>query len=365
MNSYLAKISDEVESGEVPPPVTTREFLSWFGAQRRGYSIVRQIRRELEKYDLLTAPDFESNYIDAPLHLIRIARVEEPVSEPDERVEIAPEGTEARVDLPGTNSDWVLRDPTYRISKLAPANQAIISVRPDSTLAEVVGLLLLKNFSQLPVMTNEREVKGVITWTSIGSRLALSKLSGDAARNFMEPHHEIRSSFSIFDAIPIIVTHQYVLVRSEDNRISGIITASDLSEQFRLLAEPFLLLGEIENLLRGLIADRFSTEDLAGVRDPSDAARKIQGPDDLAFGEYLRLLEKPERWEQFGLAIDRVGFCKDLDNIRRIRNDVMHFDSDGVLPRELDSLRDFKKFLKSGSEHHFFQRQQVGRLSET
>ena len=81
------------------------------------------------------------------------------------------------------------------------------------------------------------------------------------------------------------------------------------------------------------------------VRDPSDAARKIQGPDDLAFSEYLRLLEKPERWEQFGLAIDRVGFCKDLDNIRRIRNDVMHFDSDGVLPKELDSLRDFKKFL--------------------
>jgi hypothetical protein len=112
-----------------------------------------------------------------------------------------------------------------------------------------------------------------------------------------------------------------------------------------LLAEPFLLLGEIENLLRGLIADRFSNEDLAGVRDPSDAGRKIQGPDDLAFGEYLRLFEKPERWEQFGLAIDRVSFCRDLDSIRQIRNDVMHFDSDGVLPRELDSLRDFKTFL--------------------
>jgi hypothetical protein len=205
---------------------------------------------------------------------------------------------------------------------LAPANQAIISVKPDSTLAEVVGLLLLKNFSQLPVMTNERDVKGVITWTSIGSRLALAKTSGEIARHFMEPHHEIRSSLSIFDAIPIIVTHQYVLVRSEDNKISGIITASDLSEQFRLLAEPFLLLGEIENLLRGLIADRFSSDDLAGVRDPGDSGRKIQGPDDLAFGEYLRLFEKPERWEQFGLAIDRVGFCRDLDSIRQIRNDV-------------------------------------------
>jgi len=161
----------------------------------------------------------------------------------------------------------------------------------------------------------------------------------------MEPHHEIRSSFSIFDAIPIIVTHQYVLVRGNDNKITGIITASDLSDQFRLLAEPFLLLSEIENLLRSLIADRFSVEDLVDIRDPNDKSREIQGPGDLAFGEYLRLLEKPQRWQKFGLSIDRTAFCKDLDNIRRIRNDVMHFDSDGVLPKELDNLRDFKKFL--------------------
>ncbi|MBR1284904.1 CBS domain-containing protein [Bradyrhizobium sp. AUGA SZCCT0177] len=344
MNTNLAIISEQVASGEASPTVTTREFLSWFNAQRRGYSIVRQIRRELELHNLVTVPDFESNYIDAPLHLLPTVPIP-PLPGQDKAIKdtIADE-IEAQTDRTEASSDWVRRDPTYRISKLAPANQAIISVKPDSTLAEVVGILLLKNFSQLPVMTNERDVKGVITWASIGSRLALSKPPGDAARNFMEPHHEIRSSFSIFDAIPIVVMHQYVLVRGEDNKVSGIITASDLSEQFRLLAEPFLLLGEIENLLRGLIADRFSSADLIEGRDPSDA-REIQGPDDLAFGDYLRLLEKPERWAKFGLAIDRVSFCKDLDNIRRIRNDVMHFDSDGVLQKELDSLRDFKKFL--------------------
>ena len=253
--------------------------------------------------------------------------------------------TAASIDVRASTSDWAREDPTYRISKLAPANQTVISIKPDGSLAEAVALLLLKNFSQLPVMSNEREVKGVITWASIGSRLALSKSPSGWARDFMEQHHEIRSNFSIFDAIPIIVTHQYVLVRGEDNKISGIITASDLSAQFQSLAEPFLLLGEIENLLRNLIAERFSPEDLAAIRDPSDSSRQIEGPDDLAFGEYLRLLENPDRWKQFSLAIDRVSFCKDLDGIRRIRNDVMHFDSDGVLPKELEQLRDFKAFL--------------------
>jgi CBS domain-containing protein len=346
MNSYLARIADEIANGKSPAPVTTREFLSWFGAQRRGYFIVRSIRRELENAGLQTVPDFESNYIDSPLDLCRVASTEADLSfsKLDATATTSKESTEAQADAPSTNSEWVRKDPTYRISKLGPANQTVVSVKPDSTLAEVSALLLLRNFSQLPVMTNERDVKGVITWASVGSRLALST-PGTYARDFMEPHHEIRNHFSIFDAIPIIVSHQYVLVRGEDNRITGIITASDLSEQFRLLAEPFLLLGEIENFIRGMIADRFTVTELSDARDPGDGERQIQGPDDLAFGNYLRLLEKPERWKQFGLAIDRVSFCKDLDNIRRIRNDVMHFDPDGVPPKELDSLRDFTKFL--------------------
>ena len=99
--------------------------------------------------------------------------------------------------------------------------------------------------------------------------MALGK-HGEKASEFMEPYHEIRSHFSIFDAIPTIVKHQYILVRGEDQRITGIITASDLSEQFQTLSEPFLVLGEIENILRGMIADRFSNSDLIGARDPKD-----------------------------------------------------------------------------------------------
>jgi CBS domain-containing protein len=345
MNSYLAKVADELANGKSPSPVTTREFLSWFDAQRRGYWIVRSIRRDLEKAGLQTVPDFESNFIDAPLDLRRVMPAGSGQSLSTKATKEATNGSAPeQQDVPSPTSEWVRRDPTYRISKLGPANQAVVSVKPDSTLAEVTALLLLRNFSQLPVVTNEREVKGVITWASVGSRLALSK-TGTHARDFMESHHEIRNHFSIFDAIPLIVSHQYVLVRGGDNRITGIITASDLSEQFRLLAEPFLLLGEIENFIRSMIADRFSVTDLVDARDPNDGDRQMQSPADLTFGGYLRLLENPERWKKFGLAIDRSSFCRNLDNIRRIRNDVMHFDPDGVPSKELDSLRDFTKFL--------------------
>jgi len=54
----------------------------------------------------------------------------------------------------------------------------------------------------------------------------------------------------------------YVLVRDQrDRRITGIVTASDLSLQFQALAEPFLLLREIELHVRQLLGDKLGTED--------------------------------------------------------------------------------------------------------
>src|SRR5205814_5319927 len=97
----------------------------------------------------------------------------------------------------------------------------------------------------------------------------------------MEPHAEISADASLFTAIPLIVQHQYVLVRGPDQRIVGIVTTSDLSLQFQQLAEPFLLLGEIENHIRRMIGPHFGPQELAAVRDPGDGERKIESVADL------------------------------------------------------------------------------------
>jgi hypothetical protein len=161
----------------------------------------------------------------------------------------------------------------------------------------------------------------------------------------MDLHQEIRSDVSIFQAIPIIVQHSYVLIRGNDGSLTGIVTASDLSVQFQQLAEPFLLLGEIENHIRGILGVKLEQSDLAAVRDPSHP-RKIEAPSDLTFGEYVRLLENEDRWSKLGLSLDRKTFCAGLDDVRKIRNDVMHFDPDGILPADLEQLRHFAQFLQ-------------------
>jgi hypothetical protein len=113
-----------------------------------------------------------------------------------------------------------------------------------------------------------------------------------------------------------------------------------------VLGEPFLILGEIENHIRILIEGKFTKQDLAEARNPTDAGREIESVSDLTFGEYVRLLENPDRWDKLDLALDRVTFVKDLEEVRIIRNDVMHFDPEGIDDGDLKKLRDFVAFLQ-------------------
>ena len=341
----LTEIARALKAGESVQVVTVRTFLSWFwGAQRRGHWIVSYIRDLLEEAGLRTEPDFESAYLDSEMQFIltdeeNIVASQTVGIEVPEKITVS-DHTEIRV------VKAAFADPTYRVSKLAAANRRPVSVQPDATLAESATVMMANDFSQLPVMTSERDVKGIISWRSIGNRLALGQ-KPVVAREAMEPHAEISSDASLFTVIPLIVEHEYVLVRGSDQRIVGIVTTSDLSLQFQQMTEPFLLLGEIENHIRRIISSHFDQAELEAIKDSGDGPKKVETASDLTFGEYKRLLEEPSRWNRLNLQIDRVVFIHLLDRVREIRNDVMHFDPDGIPENDLNVLRDFARFLRT------------------
>lgn len=237
---------------------------------------------------------------------------------------------------------WIKRHVGYPIGRLRAANQEVLSVKPDAAISEAVTLMMAKGFSQLPVMTTPWELKGILSWKSIGARLAL-RTPVERARDAMLKACEISSDASIFEAIPIISAEDYVLVRN--TRITGIVTASDLSLEFQNLTEPFLLLGQIENCVRNLIGDTFSAEELHATRKAL-GGKPTHGLADLTFGEYIHLLQNRERWHRVGLNVDRAVFCEHLEMVRDIRNRVMHFAEDAVGETRLAALREFARFLK-------------------
>ena len=317
---HLKNINEQLDKGVIPPKETVRNILGWFGVSRRGYNVVRRIRTEFDKFKLVTVPDFEFAYIDEAIQFERPGQHED------------------------TNPHTA--DPIYRIGRLESANQKPISVKPDAPLEKATTLMLTHDYSQLPVMTTDRDVKGIISWRTIGSKLAL-ECTGSRVSDFMGKPNVLSIETSLFDAIKVVSESEYVLVQASDRTICGIVTATDLTFQFRNLAEPFLLIGETESHVRKLIYGKFSVAELQDIRNENDPHRVVESVADLTFGEYVRLIENEERWSKLDIKIDRVEFTKRLDHVRNIRNDVMHFDPDGLSDEDIAVLRDFAKFLSS------------------
>ena len=149
----------------------------------------------------------------------------------------------------------------------------------------------------------------------------------------------------LFDAVDLIARAGYVLVRGQDNLITGIVAASDLNGLFLQLAEPFLLVGEIESHIRRIIHGKFTREELVSISQSSDF-QTIDHLPAMTFGEYCRLLEDPNRWERLNLQFDKTVFVSLLHEIRSIRNNVMHFNPDGLDPEEIQKLRNASRFFQ-------------------
>jgi hypothetical protein len=334
----LLHIAQELKAGRPVPSITIREFLTLFEAKRRGFFVVQNIREKLEGAGLATSPDFEEpGWIETPINFI--LKTKDP--EQPERAE-TPDMNDTMGSAAAEAGDpqYTFEDTSYRVDQLKVANQKIISVKPDWLINQVVTLMLFRNVSQVPVMPNERDVKGIITWKSIGAKSSFGG-TGRYARDFVEEHHEVRSDSSLFKAIPFITTYDYVLVRAPDRRISGIVTSSDLSIEFRDRTEPFLLLSEIENWIRNIIRQRFTPQELSAVFEKTPDNADVSN---MTFGEYLLLLQNPDRWTQLRLNIDREIFCERLGVVKEIRNDVMHFKF-RTKGEDIDSLREFSSFL--------------------
>ena len=314
----FAVISGLIKNGTAGPTEKVRTLLSWFEVKRRREGVVAEIKKALDEHNLGTEPDFEKTWIDGDIQFVRKSK-------------------SAANDIP--------IDPTFRLGRLESANKKVVSVAPTDDLKKAVTLMLTNDFSQLPVMNGPREVKGIVSWKTIGARLALEKPCNQC-KDFMEAAHVISNDVSLLEAVDIIGKHDYVLIQAADKSISGLVTASDFSLQFRAMSEPFLLVGEIENGIRHLLYGKFNSKELGKARDENDSKRIVETPSDLTFGEYVRLLESECNWKKLNIKIDRVEFIHQLNRVREIRNDVMHFDPDGIDSKDVSFLFRFAQSLK-------------------
>ncbi|RVD28329.1 CBS domain-containing protein [Mesorhizobium sp. M4B.F.Ca.ET.017.02.2.1] len=304
---------------------TVRNFIWWFGAYRRGPLIVDRISESLGKYNLEAEPDFRTTYVD---HYIKV------FAKSDGAKKQAPK--EEALASDATFSD-------FRISQLESANRTLITVAPNDPLEKAVSLMLAHDFSQLPVLNSARTIIGVISWKSIGSKLAVVGI-GHLVKDFVNECTVVEHDRPIFEVYDLIYRDEFVVVRAEDRTFSGIVTTSDLADEFRKVSEAFLVLGEIERNIRRLL-DRWNTLSEERICEICNIP-KFDGFHKLTFGGYLRIIENDEFWSSIPFKLHRKTFVDLMDNIRITRNSVMHFNPDPSSEKELRQMRNFSGLLQ-------------------
>lgn len=310
-------------------PSVATEYL---GYSRRGWKVVQAVNEMLDEHDVLCEPEFGSAWFYGQIEI-----------KPKPKVGTAKQSDEAEE-----------TDPTPRLSLLKTANlnkiketgegKGLTYVSRDTPLNQAITLMILNDFSQLPILSGQRDVDGVISWKSIGRALALGKTCSIVSDckddviilNYDEP---------LFNAVKFVLEKDFVLVRQKDKTISGIVTMTDIGEQFITMAEPFLIIEQIENHIRKILDQKFSTEELSLQQTYEEKPKEIKNLSDLTFGQYIKIIEDPKKFEKLKINIDRSLLVNQLDEVRKIRNDVMHFDPDGITSESLELLRQTVTFL--------------------
>ncbi len=233
------------------------------------------------------------------------------------------------------------------VGSLTAANVTPVFVNRDCELSEATSEMRLNDYSQLPVMQNLRRVDGWISWKSIG------KASGECkfVRECMDRNVTILPEDTpLLDAVRTISEKEVVLIQNPTTKeICGLVTTTDLADEYHSLAEPFLLIREIEYRLRQLVERaRYPLTVLQQAKHDADSQREIRRPSDLTFGETVRLLKNPHHWSSLPISGHQPTIMRHLDRISRIRNRVMHFDEKPLSKEDLNKLRATAKFMREG-----------------
>jgi len=317
ISEKFKEIVREIKETDREFEVTPRELLWFFYFEKRTKGNRFWVNKFLNDNQLEVFPDYTTSWIDEKIILRHKKRAKSRKN----------------------------NEPIQRIQLLDSANKPPITVSREAKLKEAMTLMMMHNFSQLPVLTGTRTVHGVITWETIGYGLT-NNCGSELVKDFISNDITILDyETPLLDAISIIIKKEFVLVQKSDKSICGIVTLADISAQFLIVSEPFLLLEQIENHIRQILDGKFLVKELKEFCKIGDNERDIEHIDDLNFGDYIRIIEKPEHWDRLKLNIERTHFIKHLDKVREIRNDIMHFDPDGITADQRSDLIKMAKFL--------------------
>jgi hypothetical protein len=340
-DEFLDSALKAAESGS-PRQVTVRELIGVWGSRVRDFGVNERVNADLNNRGLTTRPDFRAVTLDDTVSVILTTQMpsDEPLvgiaDKPSEALEVAQVTITA-------DDDEVAWDHGLTIGNLPSASKVVFSVAPDATFEQAITVMIIEDYSQLAVMSGPRNLKGAVSWKSIAKARNANPDAKLSAAIFRAA--EILYTADLISTLPLIQSREFVFVLGADRSVTGIVTLADVVEVYGQMASPFFMIGRIDQRLRRIIEATFSMKTIIALCN-SDGERSLDGYDQLTMGDYRRLLENPDCWDNLGWRLDRKLFSARLTEIAQVRNNLMHFNNDPLPDDMVSMLQNFLDLLQ-------------------
>lgn len=244
----------------------------------------------------------------------------------------------------------------HRLNRVLRVDQVLIKVSPTETVAEAFKLMRKGRFSQLPVVEGNA-VLGLFSYRSFSERLVrLKKIRNDVGNmpveEFLEKVEYARVTDE-FSSVHAALDRDDAVLMGEQDRLRGIVTAIDVLRYLYGVANPFLLVAEIELTVRALITEAVDPTMLAHCAEI--ALMNLYGEGkvpktlkEMTFNDYVLIVGFGDNWKYFEPIFGgmRENVRVKLEEIRDLRNDVFHFKKD-LSVEEHEHLADHREWILS------------------
>jgi len=316
------------EKSTTPPRLSIRDFLGMWSAGRRTSRVVTQMEADLAEHGLTTRPPFTEGWIDNKIEIVPVSKE----SEPSAALSTTDVSDVAAEDLPPVS---------LRVGDLESANSEVLGVSEHDSLAAAITKMLTHDYSQLAIFDTGGAVRAV-SWESI----AKANLANREA-SLMEAAVAVRvvdHDADLLAQVGEIYNVGYVFVRGLDRvSITGLVTTADLTQQFATMARPVALIEEVERRLRRRVDEVFTVDDIRELTKKS----KANSASDLTLGSYGYLLKHARDFQRLKWRLDHDLFLQLLDDVREIRNELMHFSTDPLTPEQLHAIDGLVNLLRT------------------